>query len=94
MYESPVETLGKGLVPHLNLKRGLTSLLHPKRHAEFNASKGDNALLFLKIDRNPNIPVATGKGHWVSSLRSRSISIALPSLKEIPNVSLLTRQES
>ena len=65
-----------------------------KRHAEFNDSKGDNALLRLKIDRNPNISVAPGKGPWVSSLTSRSVLIGLPSLKEIPEVSLVTRQES
>ena len=48
----------------------------------------------MKIDRNPNITVATRKGHLVSSLTSRSMAMALPSLEEIPEVSLLTRQES
>ena len=65
-----------------------------ERHAEFNDSKGDNALLRLKIDRNPNITVAPGKGSWVSSLTWKSIPIGLPSLEEIPVVSLVTRQES
>ena len=33
--------------------------------------------------------VATGKGPWVSCLTSRSILIALPSLEETPEVSLI-----
>ena len=65
-----------------------------EREAEFNASKGDDAWLLLKIDRNPNITVATRKGPWVSRLTSRSICIALPCLEEIPDVSFITRQES
>ena len=61
---------------------------------EFNASKGDNACLFLKIDRKPNVNAATRKGHYISGLTSRNVLIALPSLMEIPEVSLITRQES
>ena len=49
---------------------------------------------FLKIDRNPNITVATRKGSLVFRLTLKSIYIALPSLVEIPEVSLVTRQES
>ena len=48
----------------------------------------------LIIDRNLNIMVATRKGTWVSRLTSKSVRIALPSLKEIPEVSLITIEES
>ena len=61
---------------------------------EFNASKGDDACLLLKIGKNPNITVATREGAGVSSLTSRSVHIALPSLVEIPEVTLVTRKES
>ena len=47
----------------------------------------------MKIYRNHNITVATKKGPWVSNLTLRSIRIALPSIKEIPDVSIVTRQE-
>ena len=46
------------------------------------------------MDRNLNIPVATGKGPRVSIITSRSVFIVLPRLLEIPEVSLITRQES
>ena len=94
MSESPVETLEKALVPRLISTGGLTSLWQLERDAEFNVSKGDNAWVLLKIYRNPNIPVATGKGPWVSSLTLRGIPIALPSLEENTEVFLATRQES
>ena len=55
MSESPVETLEKALVLQLISTGGLTSLWHLERHAEFNASKGDDAWPLLKIDRDPNI---------------------------------------
>ena len=84
MSESPVETLGKALVPHLISTGGLTSLWQLKRNAEFSTSKGVDACLLLKIDRIPYIPVATGKGPWVSRLTSRGISIVLPCLEENP----------
>ena len=84
MFESPMETLEIALGPHLIWTGGLTALRHLERHTEFNASKGDNALLFLTIDRNPSIPVASVKGPWVSHITSRSILIALPNLDEIP----------
>ena len=48
----------------------------------------------LKIDRNPNITVATRKGCWVSRFTLRSVCVTVPSLEEIPEVSLVTRQES
>ena len=48
----------------------------------------------MKIDRNSNMPVVTGKGLWVYCLTSRGISIALPCFEENPEVSLATRQES
>ena len=39
------------------------------------------------------MPVATGKGTWVSCLTSRGVSIALPCFEENPEVSLTTRNE-
>ena len=53
--EPLVETLEKAVYLCLIWTGGITSLRDLKRHTEFNASKGDNALLFLKMDRNPNI---------------------------------------
>ena len=61
MSESPVETLEKAVGLRLIWIGGITSLCHLERHTEFNASKGDDALLFLKMDRNPNITVPTRK---------------------------------
>ena len=72
MSESPVETLEKDLGLCLFWTRVLTSLGHIERHVEFNGSKGDNAWLFMKIDRNPNITVPTNKGRLASRLTSRS----------------------
>ena len=37
-------------------------------YTEFNASKGEDAWIFLKIDRNPNNPVPTRKGGLISCL--------------------------
>ena len=51
-----------------------------KRYLEFKASKADEAWLFLKIDKNPNISVETRKGPLVSHLNSSSVCIILPSL--------------
>ena len=80
MSESPVETLEKAVGLCLIWTGGITSLWHVERHTKFNASKGDDAWLFLKMDRNPNITVATRKWTTVSYLTSRSICIVLPSL--------------
>ena len=46
MSESPVETLEKAVGLCLIWTGGIISLLHLERHMEFNASKGDDALLF------------------------------------------------
>ena len=46
------------------LDRGLTLLWNLERCADFNASKGDEEGLFVKIDRNPNITVPTNKDAW------------------------------
>ena len=75
-----MEALEKALVSRVIWTGGLTSLLHLERHAEFNASKDDDARLLLKIDRKPNITVATRKGPSVSHLTWRSVRIALQSL--------------
>ena len=61
MSDSPVETLEIAVSLRLTWTGGITSLCHLERHTEFNASKGDNALLFLRMDRNPNITVPTRK---------------------------------
>ena len=80
MSESPVETLEKALGLHLFWTGGLTLLWNLERHMEFNASKGEDAWLFVKIDMNPNITVQTNKGCLASPLTSRSVCIGLPSL--------------
>ena len=61
---------------------------------EFNASNADDSCLFLKIDRNPNITVPSRNRRFVSRLTFRIVHIVLPSLVNIPEVSVLTRQES
>ena len=80
MSESLVETLEKAIVLNLFWTEILRSLWHFERCAEFNASKGDNAWLFVKIDTNTNRTVPTNKGCLASSLTSRSVRIFLPSL--------------
>ena len=70
-----------------------SSGMDPEMHVELSASKGDNASILLKIDRNTNITVETGNGHWVSCVTSRGIPIALPSLEENLKVSLATKEE-
>ena len=78
--ESPVETLEKAIGLRLICTGGITSLWHLERHTEFNASKGDDALLFLKMDRNPNITVPTRKWTSVSCFTSRCVLIVLLSV--------------
>ena len=78
--------------PHLD--RGPHILWPLERPVEFNTSKGDEAWLFLKIDRNPNIYVETRKRRLVSHITSRSVCIILPNLVYLPEVSVLNRQES
>ena len=80
MSESPVDTLEKAVFLRLIWIGGITSLCYLERHTEFKASKGDDAWLFLKMDRNPNITVPTRKWAVVSCLTSRSVHIVLPSL--------------
>ena len=59
---------------------GIISLWHLERHTEFNASKGDDALLFLKMDRNPNITVPTRQWTAVSFFTFRCVRIVLLSV--------------
>ena len=80
MSESPVETLEKAVGVCIIWTGGLTSLWPLERHTEFDASLGDDAWLFLKMDRNPNITVPTRKWISVSCLTSRSVRIVLPNL--------------
>ena len=80
MTECPVETLEKDKVLHLFWTEGLTSFWNIERCAEFIASKGDDVWLFVKIDRNTNIPVPTNKGRLASRLTFSSIRTVLPSL--------------
>ena len=64
--------------PHLGTMTHI--FWHLARSVEFNSSKGDDAWLFLKIDRNPNITVPTRNGRLVSCLTFRRVRIVLPSL--------------
>ena len=80
MTDSPVETLEKAVGLRLIWTGGIISLWHIERHTEFNASKGDDALLFLKMDRNPNITVPTRKWTLVSCFTSRCVRIVLLSV--------------
>ena len=80
MSESPVETLEKAVGLRLIWTGLITSLWHLERHTKFNASKGEDAWLFLKMDRNPNITVPTRNWNSVSCLISRIIRIVLPSI--------------
>ena len=61
MSESPVQSLEKAIGLRLIWTGGIISLSQLERHTVFKASKGDDALLFLKMDRNPNITVPTRK---------------------------------
>ena len=80
MSESPVETLQKDLGLHLISTRGFTYLWQLERHAEFSASKANDAWHFLNTVRNSNITVPTTKWHSVSRLSSRSVHIVLDTL--------------
>ena len=80
MTESPVETLEKAIVLHLFWTEGLTTFWHIESCAEFMASKGDDACLFVKIDRNTNITVPTNKGRLASRLTFSRVRSVLPSL--------------
>ena len=77
MSESPVETLEKAIGLRLIWTGGIMSLWHLERHTEFNASKVDDTLLFLKMDWNPNITVPTRKWTSVSCFTSRCVRIVL-----------------
>ena len=90
--ESPVETLEIAIVLHLFWTEGLTYLWHTESCSEFNASKCDDAWLFVKIDRNTNITVPNNKGRLASRLTSRSVHIILSSLVQLPEVSVIPRQ--
>ena len=76
MVESLVETLEIAQFSASYLQEASQILILQEAHG-VHASIGDNARLILKIDMIPNIPVATGKGPWVSRLTSRSVPIAL-----------------
>ena len=80
MSEYPVETLEKAIVLKLFWTEGLTSIWDFESWAEFDASKVDDAWLFVKCDRNTNITVPTNKGHLAFRLTSRSVCIFLPSI--------------
>ena len=80
MSESPVENLEKAIVFNIFWTEGLISLWHFERCAEFIASKGDHAWLFVKIYRNTNITVPTNKGRLASRITCRRVRIFLPSI--------------
>ena len=94
MSESPVEILEKALGSRLISTGSLTFLCQLKRHVDFNASKGDDAWLLLKIDRNKNINVTNGNIPCLPCLTSGGVPIAVQSLEENPEVSLAIREES
>ena len=75
-----METLEKAIVLHHFWTEGLTSFCHIEKCAEFIVSRGDDALLFVKIDRNTNITVPTNKGRLASRLKFSSVRTVLPSL--------------
>ena len=60
MSESPVETLERAVGLRL-IWTGESYHFDTLRHTEFNASQGDDAFLFLKMDRNTYITVPTRK---------------------------------
>ena len=76
MSESPVETLEKAIALRAIWTGGITSLWHLESNKEFNVSKCDNALLFLKMDRNSNITVPTRKWASVSGFTSRCVVLS------------------
>ena len=80
MTATLVETLEKAIVLHRFWKEGLTSFWQIEMCAEFIASKGDDAWLFVKIDMNTNITVRNNKARLASRLTSSSVCIVLPSL--------------
>ena len=80
MSESPVETQEKAIVLNLFWTEGLTFIWDFESCAEFNASKGNDAWLLVKIDRNTNITVPTNKRSLASWLTCRSVCIFLPSI--------------
>ena len=80
MTESPVMILEKAIVLHLFWTECLISFWHIERFAEFIASKGDDAWLFVKTDRNTNITLTINQGRLASGLTSNSARIFLPSL--------------
>ena len=80
MSESPEESLDKAVVLLHIWVGGTTSLWYLKRYTEFKAWKGDDAWLFLKMDRNPNITVRSRKWAVVSCLTFRRVHIVLPSV--------------
>ena len=80
MSELPVETLEKTVGLHLIWTVRIISRWDLERHTEFNDSKGDDALLFLKMDRNPNITVPTRKWTSVPCFTSRCVRIVLLSV--------------
>ena len=80
MSESPVEAIEKAIGLRLIWRGEITFLWHLERHTKFNASKDDDAWLFLKMDRNSNITLPTRKLTSVSCLTSRSVRVVLPSV--------------
>ena len=77
MSESSVQSLRKTQFP-ASSGQGASHTLTPRE--AHGVSKGAEARLFLKIDRNPNISVETRKGCLDSDLTSRSVCIILPNL--------------
>ena len=77
MSETSVQSLEEAL-GHSLIWTGASHPLTPREAHGVQASKGAEVLLFLKIDRNPNISVETIKGRYISHLTSRSVCIIHP----------------
>ena len=66
--------------PPPHLERGNHITLTPGEAHIIQCFKGDDALLFLRMDRNPNITVPTRKWTSVSCFSSRCVRIVLLSV--------------
>ena len=76
------------------LDKGPHITLTTQEAHRFQCFKVDDAWLFLNSVRNPNITVPTRNWTSFSRFTSRSIRIVLPSVLYIPEVFIVTRQES
>ena len=96
MSESPVETLEKALGPHLfqqeashpfdTLRGTRSSILQMVTKPDSSSKLIGIPISLWQLEREPGSPT--------SPIAHLSVPIALPSFKEIPEVSLVTRQDA